>query len=430
MHAVKLEGGAAGGRQRPPADRARRAGDGPSRLHAPVAAPARAAGAGQGRRRTPGAWWKTPWRLQEAGAFAIVLELVPAPSSPSAVTEAAAHSHHRHRGGSGLRAGRSRSGTTCWACSTASRHATPSATPTSARPSRLGAAAPMWMRCSSGAFPDTGPEFHDGRGRTRPAPWRTSTDHAGAGDDRAGPRNPRAMLGDARPGPHHGLPARGSSQPRAASQGGVRMLSRSASSSTPTQFGPDRGPRPLSLATWPRDLALAGGCKGADLVFTPSAADAIYPAGLRDAASRWRASPRRWKASVRPGHFAGVATVVAKLFNIVQPTRAYFGQKDAQQCGGDLAAWRADLDMPVQVVVAETVREADGLALSSRNVYLDAHRASGGADAVPGACRGAQALFAKAASGMRLDVESGGACDPDRRSSRARSGRVCQRRRP
>jgi pantoate--beta-alanine ligase len=74
---------------------------------------------------------------------------------------------------------------------------------------------------------------------------------------------------------------------------------------------------------------------------------------------------------VRPGHFRGVATIVTKLFNIVQPTNAYFGQKDAAQCVL-IRRIVEDLDMPVTIVIHETIREADGLALSSRNVYLTA----------------------------------------------------------
>ncbi len=156
----------------------------------------------------------------------------------------------------------------------------------------------------------------------------------------------------------------------------------------PTQFGPNddlaRYPRDLA-----RDLALLDGA-GVDLVFTPSAAE-IYPKGF---ATRIEVEgvTAPLEGAVRPGHFAGVATVVAKLFNIVQPTRAYFGQKDAQQAVV-ISRMAADLDLPVQVVVADTVREADGLALSSRNVYLDpAERAA--APALHRALSRAQALFA------------------------------------
>ena len=133
----------------------------------------------------------------------------------------------------------------------------------------------------------------------------------------------------------------------------------------PTQFGPNE-----DLDRYPRDpegdlarLAAAG----ADLVFLPTP-EIIYPPGF-SASIELGEVTRRLEGAVRPHHFAGVATVVTKLFNIVQPTRAYFGQKDAQQCVV-IRKLVLDLDMPVEIVVGDTVREADGLALSSRNSYL------------------------------------------------------------
>jgi pantoate--beta-alanine ligase len=135
----------------------------------------------------------------------------------------------------------------------------------------------------------------------------------------------------------------------------------------PTQFAANedlsRYPRDL-----PRDLGLLEAAK-VDLVFVPDAAE-MYPPGF-DTQILIGGVTERLEGAVRPGHFAGVATVVAKLFNIVQPTRAYFGQKDAQQ-SVVIRKLAQDLDLPVEVVVAPTVREADGLALSSRNSYLSA----------------------------------------------------------
>ena len=135
----------------------------------------------------------------------------------------------------------------------------------------------------------------------------------------------------------------------------------------PTQFGPNedlaRYPRDL-----PRDLALLE-AEGVDLVFTPGP-EAIYPPGFATRIEVGGVSTPL-EGAARPGHFSGVATVVAKLFNIVQPSHAYFGQKDVQQTVV-IRRMASDLDLPVEVVVVPTVREVDGLALSSRNVYLDA----------------------------------------------------------
>jgi pantoate--beta-alanine ligase len=156
----------------------------------------------------------------------------------------------------------------------------------------------------------------------------------------------------------------------------------------PTQFGPGE-----DFARYPRDLArdcdlLAG--LGVDVVFTPEA-DEIYPAGATTFVEVAGLSEVLEGAS-RPGHFRGVATVVLKLFEAVQPHLAVFGQKDAQQC---LVVRRMvrDLLLDVEVVVLPTRREDDGLAMSSRNVYLspDERRA---ARAIPRALEAARAAVA------------------------------------
>jgi len=133
----------------------------------------------------------------------------------------------------------------------------------------------------------------------------------------------------------------------------------------PAQFGPreDLGAYPRDLD---RDLDLLQK-EGVDIVFVPSD-DEMYPLGF----SSWvdvEKVTERLEGESRPGHFRGVATVVAKLFNIVQPTRAYFGQKDAQQVVV-IKRMAADLNVNLEVVVVPTVRESDGLAMSSRNIYL------------------------------------------------------------
>jgi pantoate--beta-alanine ligase len=134
----------------------------------------------------------------------------------------------------------------------------------------------------------------------------------------------------------------------------------------PLQFGPNE-----DLARYPRDLprdrALALG-RGVDALFVP-ADEVMYPGG-----SEIRVVPgataERWEGAARPGHFAGVLTVVAKLFHLVEPDVACFGRKDIQQATLIRQMVR-DLDWRLEIVVVPTVRESDGLALSSRNAYLD-----------------------------------------------------------
>jgi pantoate--beta-alanine ligase len=133
----------------------------------------------------------------------------------------------------------------------------------------------------------------------------------------------------------------------------------------PTQFGPQE-----DLAKYPRnlqrDLDLLAQ-EGVDLVWTPSE-DAVYPPGYQTWVTVEEIS-KPLEGAMRPGHFRGVATVVAKLFNSVQPQKAYFGQKDAQQAAV-IRRMVQDLDFPVEIIICPTVREPDGLAMSSRNVYL------------------------------------------------------------
>ena len=134
----------------------------------------------------------------------------------------------------------------------------------------------------------------------------------------------------------------------------------------PTQFGPREDfkayPRDLE-----RDLALLKRVN-TDIVFIP-ANEEMYPTGFNSWVEVQKVTDPL-EGKVRPGHFRGVTTVVAKLFNIVEPTRAYFGQKDAQQARV-IQKMVSDLNMNLEIIVSPTVRESDGLAMSSRNTYLN-----------------------------------------------------------
>lgn len=135
----------------------------------------------------------------------------------------------------------------------------------------------------------------------------------------------------------------------------------------PLQFGPGE-----DLATYPRDLRRdARLCEenGVDLLFTPQVAE-FYPSDFSSFVDMSGLSERLCGAK-RAGHFRGVCTVLMKFFHLIQPDRAYFGQKDAQQCAV-VARMVEDLNLPLELVVCPIVREEDGLAKSSRNVYLNA----------------------------------------------------------
>lgn len=178
----------------------------------------------------------------------------------------------------------------------------------------------------------------------------------------------------------------------------------------PSQFND-----PADLARYPRDEATdasAAEAAGVDLLFAP-AADELFPSDF-DTWVEPGELGRILEGAMRPGHFRGVATVCTKLFSIVQPAAAFFGRKDAQQVAV-VQRLVADLDLPLEIVAVPTVRDADGLALSSRNVFLslderalamalpralDAGReaARGGADPVDAARR-----VLEAASGLSVD---------------------------
>jgi pantoate--beta-alanine ligase len=204
----------------------------------------------------------------------------------------------------------------------------------------------------------------------------------------------------------------------------------------PLQFGPaedlDRYPRDLE-----RDLELARE-RGVELVFAPTAAE-MYPRGEPRVAVVPGPMADRLCGASRPGHFRGVLTVVAKLLGIFTPDLAVFGQKDYQQAAL-IRAMVEDLDLPVEVRVGATVRDPDGLAMSSRNAYLSAEE-RGRALGLHAALAEARALFAAGEDDAQLlrarmrsildlrgiQLEYAEVVDPDTLESvaHARSGCVC-----
>ena len=167
----------------------------------------------------------------------------------------------------------------------------------------------------------------------------------------------------------------------------------------PTQFGPNedfnRYPRPREA-----DLRMCQDV-GADLVFYPSV-ETMYPVGHTTFVEVAGLSDTL-EGAIRPGHFRGVTTVVTKLFNIVQADRAYFGQKDFQQ-QSIIRVMARELDMPTEVITCETIRDPDGLALSSRNAYLSKSERMAGL-ALSRALRLAESMVAEGGQDI-LQIES------------------------
>lgn len=160
----------------------------------------------------------------------------------------------------------------------------------------------------------------------------------------------------------------------------------------PAQFGPNE-----DLAAYPRDIPRDLHMleeAGVDLVWLPTP-EVMYPPGFQTWVDLEEIT-QPLEGGMRPGHFRGVATVVAKLFNAVGPDKAYFGQKDAQQVAV-IKRMALDLNFPLEVVVGATQREVDGLALSSRNTYLSAAERA----AAPVLQRALQAAQAAYAAGER-----------------------------
>jgi pantoate--beta-alanine ligase len=165
----------------------------------------------------------------------------------------------------------------------------------------------------------------------------------------------------------------------------------------PAQFGPteDLAAYPRDL---PRDLTLLEAA-GVDLVWTPPV-DEVYPAGFQTYVTVEEVT-KVLEGAARPAHFRGVSTVVAKLFSVFQPDRAYFGQKDAQQVVV-IQRMVHDLSFPLEIVVCPTVREPDGLALSSRNTYLTPEQRAAAPVLYRALCAGRDAWLAGEYDGERL----------------------------
>jgi pantoate--beta-alanine ligase len=164
----------------------------------------------------------------------------------------------------------------------------------------------------------------------------------------------------------------------------------------PTQFGPNE-----DFAAYPRDLDRDLGIAetdGADLVFTPSVEE-MYPAGTPAVTVDPGPLAERLEGAIRPGHFRGVATVVAKLFHLVAPAATYFGEKDAQQLA-IIRRMASDLSFPIEVVGCPIVRDPDGLALSSRNVFLSPEERT----AARSLSRGLRTAAARFADGERTST--------------------------
>jgi pantoate--beta-alanine ligase len=167
----------------------------------------------------------------------------------------------------------------------------------------------------------------------------------------------------------------------------------------PTQFGPSedfqRYPRDFA-----RDAAMAESV-GVDLLFAPEVEE-MYPEGYQTYVEVTEVT-RRLEGAARPGHFRGVATVCTKLFNIVQADRAYFGKKDYQQLKV-IQRMVKDLNIPTEIVPCETVREPDGLAMSSRNVYLKPDERQAATVLYRALCAGRDAILAGERDAKKVKV--------------------------